>query len=103
MLAGASFVVLGAALLAVKSRGRLSGALIAVGWVVALASLACGIAMIVLFVDVHNAPDVRSIESGAAIAATCPVVALVGLAVAQTARARRRSVRFELSGGESTT
>jgi hypothetical protein len=101
LVASASFVIIGVTLLAVRSRGRQSGVLIAVGWVVALAALACGIAMIVLFVDVHNAPDVRSIESGAAIAATCPVVALVGLAVAQTARARTRSVTLGYSGGES--
>jgi hypothetical protein len=102
LAAGVSFVVIGMTLLAVKSRGRLSGVLITIGWLVALAALACGIAMIVLFVDIHNGPDVRSIESGAAIAATCPVVAFVGLAVAQTARARTRSVRLGFSGGETT-
>ena len=68
---------------------------------VALAALACGIAMIVLFVAIHNGPDVRSIGFGAAMAATCPVVAVVGLAVAQTARARTCSVTLGSSSRPS--
>jgi hypothetical protein len=99
LVAGVSFMIIGLALVAMRSRGRQFGALIALGWLVALAALACGIAMLVAFLDQPNGPDGPSIEIGAAIAAATPVVAVLGLAVVQTACARERAVRLELARG----
>jgi hypothetical protein len=88
LLIGASLTIIG--LLVFRQRpGRLFGVLLALGWIVALAGLGCGIVTILDFIKRPNGPEGTTIEIGAAIAAVSPAVALVGMAVVQTACANR--------------
>ena len=96
--AGVLLAAVGLALTTTRSRGRPLGALMVVAWVVALGALACGLVTLALFVDQPNgASGGPSIEFGLAVAAVSPAVALFGVALVQTARARERAVASELA------
>jgi hypothetical protein len=92
LVLGAALVAIGVALRVMDIRVRRVGAVLATGWVAAVAALACGVATVVGFVDRPNGALGPSIEVGAAIAAASPALALVGIAVVQAGRARDRAI-----------
>ena len=95
LVTGAFLIIIGLMIVPMRSRDRWSRVLIAAGWAVALAAMACGIATLVEFIGQPNGPPGPSIEIGVWIALASPVVALVGIAVVQTTRAREVAARSE--------